>query len=183
MKKIKTLSLLLFLGLSLTGCFGEETEQEEQETNDEVREENGTEATDRESVIEESGLEIGTGTGTRDDPYIIDINDMQTGNIGDYVVGMPRLYYSVPAAPGKTYTGILVVTSTSVERTPFWADITVNDGTYTVTDANRLEGLDLVGQDIDVTIEVSEYGNSVNFNISTNATGEDVFYEFYVEEH
>lgn len=182
MKKFMTLTLLLFAGLSLTGCFGEDTDQEELNGNDEVRDENGTETSSRQDIIEESGLEIGTGTGKRDDPYIIDINDMQTGNITDYVVGTPSLYYAVPAAPGKTYTGRLIVTSTSVERTPFWADITMNDGTYTVSDANRLDGLDLVGQDIVVSLEVSEFGKAVNFNITTNAFGEDVFYEFYVEE-
>ena len=182
MKKIMTLTLILFLGVSLTGCFGDDTEEETTDTNDEIRDENGMEASDRETVIEESGLEIGTGTGMRDDPYVIDINDMQTGNITDYVTGTPSLYYTVPAAPGKTYTGTLVVTSTSVERTPFWADITVNDGTYTASDANRLDGLDLVGQDITVSLEVSEWSNAVNFNITTNAYGEDVYYEFYVEE-
>ncbi len=180
MKKFFTLTLILGLVVGLTGCFGEETDEKRTEENDVIQEENNQD--ERARTIEESGLEIGTGTGMRDDPYIIDVDEMQVGNVTDYVVGVPSLYYAVPAAPGKTYTGTLIITSTSVEQTPFWASVVANAGMYTDSDAEKLEGLELVGQDMVVSVEISEMASSVNFNITTNVLGQDVFYEFYVEE-
>ncbi len=181
MKKFYVMALCL--GIVLTGCFGDDTEEVTTDENDAKQEENGSR--DREQVIEDSGLEIGSGSGKRNDPYVIDIDEMQTGNVDDYVEGTPRVHYTVPAAAGKTYTATLVVTSTSVDpdaRFTLEVSLTGTEGMYTDSDATSLEGLELVGQDMVVSVTTSDMASNVNFNIGTNALGEDVYYEFYVEE-
>jgi len=126
-------------------------------------------------------LEVGTGTGMHGDPYIVEVGETFTGNITDYVTGTPKLYYELPAEPGTSYTATLIVTDTNMDSDHFSVSMLFRDGSYGMAETGEIEGLDSLGQPIELTL--TPESDHLFVGIEANALGYDVFYEFTVNEN
>ena len=196
------LASLAVLMITIVGCFGAEedvnviedtlnstdkieTQEKPEESavieKPEVEEDVSESDKDFEFDILSRDLEVGTGTGMHGDPYIVEVGETFTGNITDYVTGTPRLYYELPAEPGTSYTATLIVTDTNMDSTHFSVSMLFRDGSYGTAEVGQVEGLDPVGQPIELSL--TPESNHLFVGIEANALGYDVFYEFTVNEN
>lgn len=175
MKKILLVVFCIFLSIGLMGC-------DILDLVDEIE--------DADTLYETPGFDfeetspdsrIGTGSGMHGDPYIVAVGETFTGNITDYVTGTPKLYYELPVEPGNEYTATLIVTETDADYSQFWVSILFRDGKYGMTDIKKLEGPELVGVPMEVTVTTET--DFLDVIIEANALGYDVFYEFTVNEN
>lgn len=185
--------LVLVMSFGVTGCSDDgEISSENEETGTVVVEEPAvvTEPEDVEEfdIIEEpeaqEAPEIGSGSGTSEDPYIVEIGEVYSGNLPEYGMVSSVVYYRVLAEPGQNYTGTLTITATNRSEEPFWAKMIASDGPYVddyIEEDQVTNVLDLLGQEL-IKVSAATDETYLDFVLQTNVTSDDVIYEFVVTE-